>query len=204
MPQILGITLEKINVLDLPEAIKEAKTFINYSGIEQSEKHWLIIYAQLLALSNNAPNENRIFEKVNIKYKTYENIFNNLWEDPEGRNLSFCSAGNLSKSSRNKLNRHRDKLGLAAINLGRLKIISQFIDLSKTNKSMNGPKFINAMQELNVNKDLSDSINYDVFYDISLIEAHSLLLLYIKKYSSKTVLNYFLYLIGKYWLTYSN
>lgn len=53
----------------------------------------------------------KLIERLEIKLKTYTNEFEVLQNDSQIRNIAFGSAGYLSKGSKNKLYKHREKLG---------------------------------------------------------------------------------------------
>ena len=53
----------------------------------------------------------KLIERLEIKLKTYTNEFEVLQNDSQIRNIAFGSAGYLSKVSKNKLYKYREKLG---------------------------------------------------------------------------------------------
>lgn len=54
----------------------------------------------------------KLIERLETKLNKYTNEFELLQKDPQIKNIAFGSAGYLSKGSKNKLYKYRDKLGI--------------------------------------------------------------------------------------------
>lgn len=84
----------------------------------------------------------KLIERLEIKLKKYMNEFEVLQNNSQIRNIAFGSAGYLSKGSKNRLYKHREKLGT----------ITDKIELTKfCLKIVKGESFnLNDLHKLNI------------------------------------------------------
>lgn len=187
-------------VTDLQAAYLQAKDFQDYGGSQKQQEYWLFVYYQLKALKQPELNGQRIKEKFELKANRSTRRFDELWNDSKARNLNFCGAGNMSKASSNYRNRHREQIGRAATDSVRNKLISRIIDLAIINPQMNGREFVEIMNELDTNKNLSDSNTYHEHGENGLMKCHSSLLLWLKNYAPHYVASFVGTTIGQRWI----
>ena len=186
-------------VTDLQAAYIQAKDFQDYGGNQTQQEYWLFVYYQLKALKQPELNGQRIKEKFEAKANRSSNLFDELWNDPKARNLNFCGAGYMSKASSNYRSRHREQIGKAAIESVKNKLISKIIDFAIKKPEMNGWEFLEIMEELDRNKNLSDSNTYYEYGENGLMKLHSSLLLWLKNYAPNYVASFVGVTIGQRW-----
>jgi hypothetical protein len=186
-------------VTDLEAGYKQASQFKNYDGNENSKMYWLMVYYQLKALKGGNVDKENVLKKIESKLKKSSEKFDNYWNDSKARNLNFCGAGNMSKASSNYRNNHREQIGRAAIETTKDKLVKKIVEFTINTPQMNGQEMLLLMNELDINKNLSDSFQYYDRQENGLLQIHSNLLLWLNKYAPSYVTNYIGTVIGKRW-----
>lgn len=94
--------------------------------------------------------------KLTNKLKQLDEEFDSIINDPQIRNIAFGSAGCLSKASKNRLYRHRDKIGVMGDKVGITKLAL---------KIAQGEPFTRFdLDQLRIDFLLRRTDDYDVFY----------------------------------------